>query len=90
MPASSRVDIEDLLSRLKEVEELLRFPRVKGHLDRACTLLVSIARSAPIPAIADLSMRLTSVASAAGASHQEIESSLQQLRTALEEARHRA
>jgi hypothetical protein len=88
---ANRADVGDLLSRLTEVEELLRFPTVKGHLERACKLLVSIARNAPTGPIGDLSMRLTSDASALArsrpdASQQTLEASIKQLRSALQEA----
>jgi hypothetical protein len=88
---ANRADLGDLLSRLTEVEELLRFPTVKGHVERACKLLVSIARNAPTRAIGDISMRLTSDASALArsrpdASQQTLDASIKQLRSALEEA----
>lgn len=44
-----KADFDDLLSRLKEIVELLEFPALSGHTDRAGRLALSIARSAPSP-----------------------------------------
>jgi hypothetical protein len=44
-PAPAEVD--DLLAKLKEAEELLQFPAVAGHVERASRLFLRIARCAP-------------------------------------------
>jgi hypothetical protein len=46
--------IQELFSSLKEMEELLRFPSVGSHVDRANALAMGIARSAPSGRIANL------------------------------------
>ena len=60
----NQADIDDLLSRLKEMEELLHFPTVEGHLKRAETLALSIARTGPNAAVRDLAMKVISEANA--------------------------
>jgi len=52
------IDVDGSLARLKEVEELLNFPTVRGHVERACKLALGLARSAPNPAVANLAMEL--------------------------------
>ena len=54
-------DFDDLLSRLKEIENLLQFPTVAGHIERANHLALSMARGTPGP-IPNLAMLLTSAA----------------------------
>jgi hypothetical protein len=44
-----KIDFDDLLSRVKEIEELLQFPSLSGHIERANALAVSVARRAPSP-----------------------------------------
>jgi hypothetical protein len=57
------VNLEDLLSRLKEIEGLLQFPAVDGHV-KAQALALSIARKAPTGPISNLAMQVMSEASA--------------------------
>jgi hypothetical protein len=57
-----KADLDDLLSRLKEIEELLRFPAVEGHVKRAETLALSIARRVKSGPISNLAMQLISEA----------------------------
>jgi hypothetical protein len=45
---------------LKEAEQLLQFPSVQGHYEKASQILVSIARRAPTNAIAQLAMKAVS------------------------------
>jgi len=47
----------DLRTSLQEVEELLQFPGVAGHLERAEHLLMSIARNSPSPGVTDAAMK---------------------------------
>jgi hypothetical protein len=56
--------LDDLLARLKEMEELLQFPGVAGHVMRATKLALSIAREAPHGRVANLAMRVISEAQA--------------------------
>ena len=86
-------DIDDLLSRLKEIEELVQFPGVEGHLKRTETLALSIARKAPGTA-SHLAMHVVSEAIALRpgalpivASDAKLRTMLRDLRTALEDAR---
>jgi hypothetical protein len=51
---------KELLRRLKEMEELLQFPGVPGHVVRATELAISIARQAPAGPAASLAMRVIS------------------------------
>jgi hypothetical protein len=57
-------DMSELLARLKEAEELLRFASVPGHVDRGIELLMSIARTAPSGGITNLAMQAISEANA--------------------------
>jgi hypothetical protein len=59
-----RAALAPLLARLKEMEELLQFPGVPGHVARATQLAMSIAREAPHGRIANLAMRVISEAQA--------------------------
>jgi hypothetical protein len=88
------VDLDDLLSRLKEVEELLRFPGVSGHVERAGTLALSIARKAPNGATANLAMQVITEANALRRSAlpvnpegSSLNSLVSRLRLALQEAK---
>jgi hypothetical protein len=56
---------EALLGKLKEAAELLQFPAVKGHVERASSLLLAIARKAPSIAVRDAAMKAISLAGAA-------------------------
>ena len=51
-------DIDELLSRLKEVEELMQFPTVASHVERAARLSVSIARNARTASVIEAAMKL--------------------------------
>ena len=55
---------DELLAQLKEMEELLQFPGVPGHVARASQLAIGIARAAPSGAIANLAMHVISEANA--------------------------
>jgi hypothetical protein len=59
-----KADLDDLLSRLKEIEELLRFPAVEGHVHRAETLALSIARRVKSGPTSHLAMQVISEANA--------------------------
>jgi hypothetical protein len=59
--AMDKTDFDDLLSRVKEIDELLQFPSLSGHIERANRLAVSIARSAPSP-IPNLAMLVSNTA----------------------------
>jgi hypothetical protein len=59
-----KADLDDLLSRLKEIEELLRFPAVQGHVNRAETLALSIARRVKSGPTSHLAMQVISEANA--------------------------
>jgi hypothetical protein len=58
------VNLEELLSRLKEIEGLLQAPAADGHVNKAQTLALSIARKAPAGPISNLAMQVMSEASA--------------------------
>ena len=51
--------IDELLSRLAEIEDLIRTPSVIGHYASARSLAGSIAKRAPTEGIANLAVRLT-------------------------------
>lgn len=55
---------DELLAQLKEVEELLQFPGVAGHVARATQLALGIARAARSGRVANLAMRVISEAHA--------------------------
>jgi hypothetical protein len=55
-------DIDALLSDLKEMEELLQFPGVAGHMQKSLQLAMGIARRAPRGDISNLAMRVISEA----------------------------
>jgi hypothetical protein len=59
-----KLDLNGLLASVKEMEELLQFPSVAGHVEKANKLAVLIARNAPSGAIANLAMRALSEANA--------------------------
>jgi len=56
--------LDELLAQLKEMEELLQFPGVPGHVARAAELALAVARAAPSGRIANLAMRVISEAHA--------------------------
>ena len=51
---------DSLLSLLKEMEELLQFPTVAGHVEAAARLATQIARSTHEGTIANLAMKVIS------------------------------
>jgi hypothetical protein len=53
-----QADAGELLSRLDEVEGLLRFPTDEGRMLHAVVLLLSIARAAPNPGVRELAMQV--------------------------------
>jgi hypothetical protein len=59
-----KADLNRLLACVKEMEELLQFPTVRGHLEKATKLALLIARNAPKGRIANLAMRVISEANA--------------------------
>jgi hypothetical protein len=86
--------LDELFARLKEMEELLQFPGVRGHLVRATQLALSIARGTPSGRIANLAMRVISEAHAMREApmgltpdRAKLNTALWRLRLALQEAR---
>jgi hypothetical protein len=63
-----KADLNRLLASVKEMEELLQFPNVEGHVEKASKLALLIARNPPSGAIADFAMRVISEANALRAS----------------------
>ena len=95
-------DIDGLLRKLKEIEELMTFPTVPGHVDRAGELAMSIARAAPHRtaaahgSVADLAMKVVSEVNAMRAtqlplspSNGRLNAALWRLRLALQQAKSR-
>lgn len=56
--------MDELLSRLKEMEELLQFPSVPGHVEAASKLATTIARGTSDGRVANLAMKAVSEARA--------------------------
>jgi hypothetical protein len=86
---TAKPDFGALLSSLKEIEELLQFPGVAGHVDKANVLAMRIARSAGAGAISNLAMRVISEAvklRGAGGDRKGLNHALWHLRIALQEA----
>jgi hypothetical protein len=54
----------EALARLDELEELLEFPHVPGHITRANEIALAIARAAPSGRVPALAMRALSEAHA--------------------------
>ena len=82
-------DFKALLSSLKEIEELLQFPRVPGHIQRANVLAMSIARKAGSGPIPQLAMKVISEAlklRTASSDRTKVNHALWHLRIALQEA----
>ena len=87
-------DDDELLRSVKEMAELLEFPRVKGHVAKAQALALSIARRAPTGRAANLAMQLISEVNALQETELPLRPSsarlnriLESLRRTLEEAR---
>ena len=96
-PADRTGLLDELLGRLKEMEELLQFPGVYGHVVRASQLALSIARDAPPGRVANLAMRVISEAQAMReaalplkADRTKLNTALWRLRLALQEVKSRA
>lgn len=53
---------QSLGAKLKEAEELLRFPTIPGHVEKACKLLIAIARKAPGTAVRNAAMNAVTLA----------------------------
>src|SRR5713226_2958586 len=51
-------EVDELFSRVKQIEDLVRLPGVIGHFASAESLAVSIARQAPTDGVASLAMQL--------------------------------
>ena len=51
-------EVNELFSRVKQLEDLVRVPSVIGHFASAKSLAISIARQAPTDAITNLAMQL--------------------------------
>ena len=51
-------EVNELFSRVKQIEDLVRVPSVIGHFASAQSLAMSIARQAPTGGIANLAMQL--------------------------------
>ncbi|MGQ0653167.1 MAG: hypothetical protein ACT4P4_13025 [Betaproteobacteria bacterium] len=83
-------ELQKLAAMLKEAEQLLQFPSVEGHYDKASKLLLSIARSAPTGSIANIAMKAVSLAYLrrnSTAPDQELNTELWRLREALRQAK---
>ena len=88
---------DDLLYRLKQVEELVRFPSIGDNLENAHTLAASLGRNAPSLEIADLAARVLAAIDAMRADRTRatgddlgLNKALWRLRLALVERKHRA
>lgn len=86
--------MDKLLAHLKEMEELLQFPGVAGHLEAASRLATAIARGTSDGRIANLAMKAVSEARALRASalplkpdRSNLNATLWRLRLALEQAK---
>lgn len=53
-----KIDAAAALMLLKELEELLAFPTVPGHVERSSKLALALARGAPNPSAASLALEL--------------------------------
>jgi hypothetical protein len=86
-------EFEALLATLKEIEALLQFPGVPGHIDKANLLAMRIARTAGDEPIANLAMKAISEANklrAAPTERSELNHVLWHLRIAVQEAKSRS
>jgi hypothetical protein len=73
----------DIDARLRQIEDLLRFPGAIGHGATVRQLALSIARDAPTPAIAHFATQLAEAAPA-GAADVQASKVLWKLREALQ------
>jgi hypothetical protein len=88
--APAKPDFGGLLSSLKEIEELLQFPGVPGHIDKANALALRIARAAGSGLISNLAMRVISEAvklRGTSGDRKDLNHALWHLRIALQEAK---
>ncbi len=87
-------EVDDLFSRVKQIEDLVRVPSLIGHFASAESLAVSIARQAPTDGVANLAMQLITEVNALkeserplGTSNVHLSKILWKLRLALEQAK---
>ncbi len=59
--------MDTLRAKLQEAEELLRFPTIAGHVEKASKLLIAIARNAPSTAVRNAAMNAVTLAGHLGA-----------------------
>ena len=85
--------VDQLSSRVRQIEDLFRVPSVIGHFASAKSLAMSIARQAPSDDVAHLAMQLATEVDALkeselplGAGNVHLNKILWKLRLALEEA----
>jgi hypothetical protein len=87
----SKLTVEEMMLRLDELQQLLQFPTVDGHAEKAGGLAMYIARSAPSGHIAKLAMQMMSAASELrernnGEMRPAFDTALTDLRLALQQA----
>jgi len=87
-------EVDELFSRVKQIEDLVRVPSVMGHSASVKSLAVSIARQAPTDGVASLAMQLITEVNAMKESELPLSTSnvhlnkiLWRLRLALEQAK---
>src|SRR5260370_40891049 len=87
-------EVDELFSRVKQIEHLVRVPGLIGHFASAESLSVSIARQAPTEGVASLAMQLITEVNALKESELPLSTSnvhlnkiLWRLRLALEQAK---
>ena len=88
--APAKPDFGGLLSSLREIEALLQFPGVPGHIDKANVLAMRIARTAGAGPISNLAMRVISESvklRGASGDRTGLNHALWHLRIALQEAK---
>jgi chemotaxis protein CheY-P-specific phosphatase CheC len=86
--------VDELSSRVGQIEDLVRVPSVIGHFASAKSLAMSIARQAPNDDVANLAMQLAAEVGALkeselplSASNVHLDKILRRLRLALEQAK---
>lgn len=87
-------EVDELFSRVKQIEDLVRVPSLIGHFASAESLAVSIARQAPTDGVANLAMQLITEVNALkeselplSTSNVHLNKTLWRLRLALERAK---
>ncbi len=87
---------DELSSRVRQIEDLIRVPSVIGHFASAKSLAMSIARQAPTDEVANLAKQLATEVDALkeselplGAGNLHLDKTLWKLRLALEQAKER-